>query len=157
LLGAPGGTAPTVNSMLLLQAAYSHDGLAQNYDGAGNDGYFRSVVAQRRVSGPIVISFSEHDTAVGLAYPLASRIAGQVAAALGGPDDRYGGMGRNGAQHTPEAKTTEMLPVGSNYTALAQEVVLNVHSARFITGHSKVRGPEVAETMAQVIAATPDA
>jgi hypothetical protein len=155
LLGSPGVAPPTVSSMLLLQAAFSHNGFGKNYDNNGSNGFFRPVVDPRHVVGPIVVSFSEHDTAVGIAYPLASRIANQAAAALGDASDPFGGMGRNGAQHTPEAKFTEMLAVGAgSYEDLASEVVLNVHAASYIHSHSDVRGPEIAETLAQTIAAT---
>lgn len=154
LLGSNGVAAPTATSMVLLQAAFSHNGFGKNYDGNNHDGYFRSVVDPRHVTGPIVISFSEHDTAVGIAYPLASRIANQAAAALGDASDTYGGMGRNGAQHTPEAGTTEMLAVGTAYPDLDVAVVLNLHAATFIHSHSDVRGPEVLETLAQTLAST---
>jgi hypothetical protein len=99
---AGGSALETVNSLTLLEAAYSHNGLAKNWDGNGNDGAFRSVIAGTKVTGPIIISHSSHDFPVGVAYPIASRLANQVAAAVGGPNDPYGGMGRNGAQHTPE-------------------------------------------------------
>jgi pimeloyl-ACP methyl ester carboxylesterase len=96
------GTDPNVvQSMTLLEAAYSHNGLALNWDGS-NNGAFRSVVAQKKVNGPILITHSAHDFPVGTMYPLASKLMNQVAASVfGGPDDKYGGMGRNGAQHTP--------------------------------------------------------
>src|SRR4029450_4507756 len=36
--------------------------------------------------------------AVGIAYPVASRLAGTVASAFGDANDKFGGLGRNGAQ-----------------------------------------------------------
>ncbi|HXM18307.1 MAG TPA: hypothetical protein VN934_05795 [Candidatus Tumulicola sp.] len=108
-----------LSSMSLLQAAYSHNGLAQNWNGQGVDGAFRNVVSAPEVHGPVLITHSLHDMAVGLAYPLASRLMNQAAAALvGGPGDTYGGMGRNGAQHTPEAFNDDLAPVGAVYQAL---------------------------------------
>lgn len=62
---------------------------------------------ERRVNGSIVITHTKNDLAVGVAYPLASRIARDNADALGDQIDPYGGMGRNGAQHTPELDRTE--------------------------------------------------
>jgi pimeloyl-ACP methyl ester carboxylesterase len=88
-----------VNTLLLLQAAYSHNGLAQNFDGHGANGFFEKVLSQAKVNGPILITHSKHDRAVGLAYPLASRLNGDDAAGVGNKDDRFGGMGANGAQH----------------------------------------------------------
>lgn len=105
----------SIATLLLLEAAYSHNGLALNWDGQGNNGAFRSVPAMPKIDGITLITHSVNDTAVGIAYPLASRILNQVAAALGGPDDPYGGMGRNGAQHTPEAFNSTLLTVGTAY------------------------------------------
>jgi hypothetical protein len=77
--------------------------LAQKFDGE-QDGFFRALISESRIDGPIAITYTKNDRAVGVAYPLASRIAFQKAAALGERNDPYGGMGRNGAQHTPEAE-----------------------------------------------------
>ena len=62
------------------------------------------------------MTHSRNDRAVGVAYPLASRIAGQDAAGLGDENDQFGGLGRNGAQHTPERVVGTLQPVGSSYT-----------------------------------------
>jgi pimeloyl-ACP methyl ester carboxylesterase len=101
-----------VQRMTLLQAAYSHNGLARKFDGE-HDSAFRPPLERKRVSGPICVTYTHNDKAVGIAYPLASRISRDPAAALGDANDPYGGMRRNGAQHTLEA-------VGQNFT-LAQE------------------------------------
>lgn len=70
---------------------------------------FRKVIANKAVKGPIVISFTKTDLIVAKAYSLASLIAGQVAAALGDKNDKCGGLGRNGAQKTPEAAGAVLL------------------------------------------------
>jgi len=49
------------------------------------------------VAGPILITHTANDKAVGIAYALASRISGQTGAALGDATDVFGGIGRNGA------------------------------------------------------------
>ena len=136
----PKTTAVTMN---LLQAAYSHNGLSQKFDGA-HDGFYRAEISEQRVSGPIVITHTKNDLAVGIAYPLASRIAHQQAAAFGDQNDPYGGMGRNGAQHTPEAiALDELQNVGGAYTFSAG-TIYNVRSDRFIAGHNDITGPQVA-------------
>lgn len=89
-------------SLTLLQSAYSHNGLGEKFDGS-YDGAFRELVSDKRISGPILITHTKNDYAVGIAYPLASGISRDQAAAFGDENDPYGGMGRNGAQHTPEA------------------------------------------------------
>ncbi|HMB06296.1 MAG TPA: hypothetical protein VKP69_21505 [Isosphaeraceae bacterium] len=146
----PGPIRP--ESMTLLQAAFSHHGFASRFDGA-NDGSFRAVVADRRISGPILITHSVQDEAVGIAYPLASRIAGQDASALGDANDRYGGIGRNGAQKTAEAVPGTLLPVGGAYTFSAGKV-FNLNADRVITGHSDICKPQVAYALLAAVATT---
>jgi hypothetical protein len=140
----------SVATMLLLEAAYSHNGLAQNWDGQGNDGAFRSVTALPKIAGATLITHSVHDTAVGIAYPLASRIMNQVAAALGDANDKFGGMGRNGAQHTPEAFDDFLLGVGTAYAPLAAgKTIRNLNGdgpapKPTIVSHGDVAKPEIA-------------
>src|SRR5262249_31118329 len=104
-----------IHTLTLLQAAFSHYGFAQNYEG-GRDGFFRRVVEDRRVSGPTLITCTANDQVVGLAYPLASLVAHQAGAALGDSHDKYGGLGRNGARKTPEATDSRLQSVGSPYS-----------------------------------------
>ena len=131
-------------TVTLLQAAYSHNGLSSKFDGK-SDGLFRKVLSEKRVSGPILITHTKNDRAVGIAYPLASRISNVKAAALGDENDPYGGMGRNGAQKTPEAQGNagDLLPVGGTY-AFAAGKVHNLKADEFIKGHSDITGPQVA-------------
>ncbi len=132
-------------TITLLQAAYSHNGLSGDYDDRGSPGFFRRVVSEKRVSGPIVITHTKNDTAVGIAYPLASRIARQKAAALGDENDPYGGLGRNGAQRTVEAegRGTSLGEVGTIYR-FTQGAIYNLRADSFISGHGDVRGLQVA-------------
>ena len=141
-----------VDSLTLLQAAFSHFGFAQAYDGT-HDGYFRRVVTDpARVRGPIVITFTSKDKAVGLAYPIASRIARQIAAAMGDANDPYGGLGRNGAQKTPGAETVTLGKVGTAY-AFAMRGIYNLDSNAVIGGHSDLAHPEVAYAIVSAVAA----
>lgn len=135
-------------TMALLQAAFSHNGLAENFDGE-KDGFFRTVLAHKRISGPVLITHTKNDRAVGIAYPLASRIARQKAAALGDQNDPYGGMGRNGAQHTSEAAgfAGTMQNVGGAYS-FEENRVYNLLADQFIRDHGAVAGPEVAYAFA---------
>lgn len=143
-LGAPGQQQPaqTFASMTLLQAAFSHNGFASRFDGA-HDGFFRAVVTGQRIAGPILVTCSVNDTAVGLAYPLASLIAGQNASAVGDANDPFGGIGRNGAQHTPEAVQATLAAVGHPYVFEARKLY-NLNADTVIGGHSDIRRPEVA-------------
>ena len=136
----PGAKAVT---MMLLQAAFSHNGLAAKFDGT-HDGAFRTVLQDRRISGPLLITHTKRDSAVGIAYPLASRIARQAAAALGDEGDPYGGrIGRNGAQRTPEAEFGTLGDLDAEYR-FEPNKVYNLKADRFISGHSDVKGHQVA-------------
>jgi hypothetical protein len=55
---------------------------------------------EQEVRGPILITRTRNDKAVGIAYPIASRINGVTAAALGDANDKFGGLGCNGTQTT---------------------------------------------------------
>ncbi|WP_435017206.1 hypothetical protein TA3x_004801 [Tundrisphaera sp. TA3] len=151
-LGPEGRPAIVPQSLTLLQAAFSHDGFGTKIDGT-RDGYFRRVVAQGRVAGPILISHTANDYAVGIAYALASRLAGQAGAAIGDAGDRFGGIGRNGAQKTPEAIFTTLGPVGTPYDFRPGRVY-NLRADRYIGGHGDIARDEVAHALLSAIAAT---
>jgi hypothetical protein len=116
--------------MGLLQAAFSHNGFSKS-----KKGFFRSVVDNKRVNGPIFITHTKNDKAVGLAYPAASRISNDQASAFGGADDPFGGIGSNGAQQMEAGEifetTKTMLPVGDAYQWKAGRLH-NLDSTKFI-------------------------
>lgn len=143
-----------VDSMTLLEAAYSHNGMATNWDGNKTNGSFVGVLTNRAVQGPVLITHSAHDIPVGIMYPTASRLMNQVAASVyGGPDDKFGGMGRNGAQHTPQVLAdVKLQPVGGAYPAApaATPFVLNINGdgpSPIITGHGDICKDEIAHAM----------
>jgi hypothetical protein len=135
-----------VQTLTLLQGAYSHYGMATNYDNKGTNGLFRDVIAEQRVAGPILITHSVHDLPVGIAYAIASRIAGQIGAGLGGPKDPFGGLGRNGAQKTDGSLFLKLLPSGSTYS-LKSHVANNLNGDTVIDGHSDICKPEIASAL----------
>ncbi len=67
---AAGSTTDKLQSLSLLQTAFSHNGFSKTMNG-----FFRSVVDQHRVKGPILVTYTPNDRAVGLAYP--TRLATQ--------------------------------------------------------------------------------
>jgi hypothetical protein len=146
------GSSNKIDSLTLLQAAFSHNGLATKFDGK-SDGFFRKVVTGKKVRGPILVTCTKNDTAVGIAYPLASRIAGQDSAGLGDENDPYGGIGRNGALKTPEAIKGSLLEAKSAYTFKAGSIY-NLNADAFIGDHSDICRPEVAWALASSIAQT---
>ncbi|NGM88975.1 hypothetical protein G5B35_16835 [Parapusillimonas sp. SGNA-6] len=146
----PRGT-PLV-SVSLLQAAFSHNGLATKYDGE-HDGAFRALVAEQRASGPIIITHTKNDRAVGVAYPLASRISRDQASALGDKDDPYGGMGRNGAQKMgPETTDGTLIRPGRPY-AFASGKVYNLNADETIANHGDVANEPVAYAVLNAVKA----
>ena len=147
------GPQVPVDSMTLLQAAYSHNGLAAKFDGE-HDGFFSSVLSMKKVRGPLAITHTKNDKAVGIAYPLASRVASDNAAALGDAGDPYGGMGRNGAQHTPIDAAEQVLRASGGRYGLKSGAVYNLNSDEFIGDHSDICGDEVAHLALSVIGAT---
>ena len=151
-LGPDGQAAQTFMTMTLLQAAFSHNGFAQKFDGS-HDGFFRAVVTGQRINGPVVITCTENDKAVGLAYPLASLIANQTASAIGDANDPFGGIGRNGAQHTPEAQNGTLGAVGSAY-AFSAGKLYNLNADAVIMGHSDICKPQVAYAVLKAVAST---
>jgi hypothetical protein len=145
---AKASTNDKIQSASFLQAAFSHNGFSPP---AQMNGYFRSVIDKHRVKGPLIATYTKNDTAVGIAYPLASRISGTVAAALGDENDRYGGLGRNGAQkmntNPAEVVKANLLAVGGAYQ-LTPGLIHNLLADSFISNHGDVTGKEVASAIA---------
>ena len=148
--GAPGVRCHTLT---LLQAAFSHYAFSEDWDGKKSAGLFRPAVADpARVAGPVMITCTKNDKAVGLAYAIASRLAGQVASALGDEHDKYGGIGRNGAQKTTVTHVGELLEVGGTYPPFTGNKLFNLKSDSFISSHSDVRNPRVAYAVLSAVA-----
>ena len=139
-----------VNTLSLLQAAFSHNGFAENFDN-DRDGYFRPAITNGTVSGPILITHTANDKAVGVAYPLASRINRDDAAAFGDKNDRFGGIGRNGAQHTPEAVQGSLQDPSGAYT-FEPGKIYNLLADPFIADHGDVRNRAVANMIIRAMA-----
>jgi hypothetical protein len=138
-----------IDTLVLLQAAFSHYGFAQNYAG-GSDGLFRAAITSQKVKGPVLITHTHNDSAVGTAYALASRIARQAGSALGGASDLYGGMGANGAQLTPEANNDFILSSQSKYNFKPGKIY-NLKADGCIGDHSDICKKEVASAVARAI------
>jgi hypothetical protein len=69
-----------VSSAILVQGALSLWSFARQLPNeATASGWFRPVIDSTRVAGPLVVTTSKFDTAVGKLYPAAAGVAGQVA------------------------------------------------------------------------------
>jgi hypothetical protein len=148
-------TNTPISSVSLLQGAYSHRGLAA-HDAALSmpDGAFRRALTGGQLRGPMIVTHTHNDKAVGLAYALASRLAHQVAADVGDAADPYGGMGANGAVGTDEA-VPGMLGDETTGYAFQPGRVHNLRADRFINNHSDVTNPAVANAVLSAILTTP--
>jgi hypothetical protein len=153
--GSAAKPAGFANSMSLLQGAFSHYSFAAKYDNSNKQGFFRSLITEARVSGPVVITHTRADKAVGLAYAVASRVARQIAAAIGDKNDPYGGLGSNGAQKTTEARDSKMPKAGAPFDVpLKNGSVTNLLADGLITSHSDVRNANAAYVVLSAACAT---
>jgi predicted alpha/beta hydrolase family esterase len=144
---ALGSKNEKIASMSLLQTAFSHNGFSKT-----KHGFFRDVVDRHRVGGPILVTHTKNDKAVGVAYPLASRISGDRTAAFGDEHDEFGGLGRNGAQQMENGETVagKLLTAGSAYAFQAGKF-FNLEGSEFIQNHGDVTGKEVAYAIRRAV------
>jgi hypothetical protein len=121
----------------------------------GRTGYFRAIIKDKRVTGPILTTRSIFDTANRRFYPLGAGIANQIDF---GPDEfpRYGALGSFGAQGlTPVGNDMPMRRAGEEYQFAAGQVY-NLEASAFIRNgdgpagaHNDIAGPEVAHAIWQ--------
>jgi hypothetical protein len=153
---AAASTTDKLQSLSLLQAAFSHNGFSKSMNG-----FFRGVVDNQRIKGPILVTYTPNDRAVGIAYPVASRLSGTVASAFGDANDKFGGLGRNGAQKMDPGEVVpgvdRLLPVAGSY-AWQSGRFHNLESSKYIVdpnggdAHGFVTGKEVAWAISRAIA-----
>lgn len=152
---AANSTTAKLHSLILLQAAFSHNGFSKR-----RSGFFRSVVQNKRINGPIMITYTSNDRAVGIGYPIASRLSGDNASALGDADDEFGGLGRNGAQQMEAGEIAtsinELLPIGQSYSWQSGKFH-NLESNNYIVdpeggdAHGRVFVPQVAWAISRAV------
>ena len=153
---ATNSTTDKLYSLSLLQAAFSQNAFSKK-----RSGFFRSMVENKRIKGPVLVTHTRNDTAVGRAYAIASRISGDNASGVGGPDDIFGGLGSNGAQQMDAVEiangVNKLLATDQPYTWQAGKFH-NLESSDFIIdpkggdAHGFVYVPQVAWAISRVIA-----
>lgn len=146
---AANSSTDKIKSMSLLQTAFSHNGFSKS-----EKGFFRSVVDKNRVHGPILVTHTKNDKAVGFAYPLASRINRDSTAKFGDENDKFGGLGRNGAQKMEQNEVVKgsLLNAAADYQFAAGKF-FNLEGSAFIKGHGDITGKEVAHAVRKAISA----
>ena len=115
---------------------------------------FRQALTGDHLNGPIVVTHTSNDKVLKFAYAIASRLAKQAGAAIGGGHrDPYGGIGVNGAIGTSEAdNTTALEDTGFDYQ-FQSRLIYNLRADSYISGHSKVTGKPVAYALLRAILA----
>lgn len=152
--------ARALETLSLLQAAYSHNGLGTGFgDGGQTVGGFRRVVEQRRVAGPVLVTHTHRDTAVGFFYALASTVSGTIANAygierlMGGPKDPHGGMGANGAQSMRAGESVAHV-AGGDPLNLRRGAVNNVLCDVIVSDHNDVANEAVGALVWRALSTT---
>lgn len=159
MLKGPAGTAGAplpVDSMTLIQGALSiWSFCAEVPDGGGRPGYFREIVAENKVRGPLLTTQSRYDTAVGKLYPVAAGAAGQVTFAPG-QWPKYGALGAFGARGQQLAFQDKPLRALDEAYDFAPGTMHNLEGSSYICegsgfsgAHSDIARPEVAHAVWQ--------
>ena len=142
-----------IDSVALVQGAFSLWSYADTVKDSTSPGYFRSVLQRKVVSGPFITTQSKFDTAVGVLYPAAVGLVRE--ADFGVELPKYGAVGSFGIQGTSVASAREMLDTTGNY-GFEPGKIYNLESSKFIAkgggasgAHSDIDGPQVAHAMWQ--------
>ncbi|WP_233885450.1 CHAT domain-containing protein [Paraburkholderia flagellata] len=138
-----------VDSMFLVQGALSLWSYATDIPYApGKCGYFQHILRDGRLRGPLLTTFSTHDSAVGTFYPLGARLKGQRL--LGETYPEYGGIGAFGIRGSLGVQDLVMqasdfiyaFEHGCIYNLDASDVIRNGNGPA--GAHSDIAHPEVA-------------
>jgi hypothetical protein len=153
-LAGPGGSGQLVrpvNTLALMQGALSLWSFCSDIPSKpGRAGFFRSVIASGKVSGPILITISAKDTAVGRYYPIAAGARGDVQFAPG-TLPKFGAVGSFGVRGPGlNIVDLDMQAVNDAYQ-FAPGHIYNIESTRYICegggtsgAHNDIAKPEVA-------------
>ena len=161
--GGKGELLRPVNSLALLQGAVSLWSYCSQspYIPDNKSGYFHSIIADKRVAGPIITTQSKYDNAVGKTYPLAGKVVfDEVDFAPGQLQlPEYGGIGAFGARGDGlDIVDLEMLPKDVDYSFETGQIY-NIESSEYICenksgtplmdAHSDIYKPVVAHAVLQ--------
>jgi hypothetical protein len=152
------------SSLTLLQGAFSHNSFAENF-------MFRDVLEKDALAGPFVVTHTWKDNVLkgtgpfcyntaarnaqedGTTFPSLQRISDVKD---GGPNDKFGAIGANGALGLKEGATSlTMLPLSNpaSYT-LDRDKVNNLEATKVVKDHSDVWTAEVANLLVKVLNVT---
>ncbi|MFJ6251123.1 MULTISPECIES: serine-threonine protein kinase [unclassified Streptomyces] len=142
LRGLPAGTRP-VASVTLLQGSFSHYAFAARLPHAPERaGALRGL--ELRIRGPLVVCHSRHDAALGVLYPMASRLADDPGP-IGADDPRRGAIGHDGARAVPGTVARSLAAVLR--TGVPGAGCVNVDTAEVVRSHDDLCRPELARVV----------
>ncbi|MBA2355476.1 MAG: hypothetical protein H0V80_12505 [Acidobacteria bacterium] len=152
--GAAGQLPRQVDSVALLQGAVSLWAFGASVNGEDRPGYFHAWVKRGAIRGPLIVSQSIHDRAVGRLYPWASALS-LSDASFADELPKYGAIGRFGICGLEAAIPRAMGDTSERYR-FEPGKVYNLESSKFIKdggglsgAHSDIDGPEVAHALWQ--------
>ena len=135
-----------ISNLTLLEGAFSHNALSVDRVGPIN-GAYRSVIDNAKVAGRIAVAHSDHDAAVWIAYPLASRVfRDSYSLRLGGEFARTGARRSDGSvrryrrERSPEPKWCEPLDLYWDLVARAATPVCMRSIAQASWRHTRTFG-----------------
>jgi hypothetical protein len=145
---------------MLIQGATSLWGFCSSIPNVNQPGYFRRIIEEGRVAGPIVTTQSKRDTAVGKFYPVAAGVALQVAFGPG-QFPKYGGLGAFGIQGPGLSSHDLVMGESTHAYGFAGGNIYNLEATGVIKdgsgaagAHSDIAKPEVAHAMWEAVKST---
>lgn len=165
VLSGPNGAGHLVrpvDTLFLVQGALSHWSFAEDIPHSNRPGYFHPVVREQKIKGPLVTTRSKYDSAVGVLYPMASKVKGDVCFAPAGqqPDlpeiGALGAWGANGIDTV--AVNSPMLPATRLYR-FEPGRIYNLEASQYISkienqtsgAHNMIAEPEVAHAFWEAV------
>jgi Trypsin len=125
-----------IDTLGLLQGAVSYQAMKPGVGGYDN--------VPDRVRGPLIVTFSNQDEALGIPYELASRWAGQTAE-TGRAISQYAALGRVGSHQGRPVDLLNYEPLESNGPYGFVGGVYDINGSALITGHGEFKNKSVAE------------
>ena len=144
-----------INSLSLLQGAVSLWAFCSEIPYKKSlMGYFHPIISNDKVAGPIVITHSKHDGAVGKMYPIASNVGrlkgGDLDFDVGSGGTKFpklGGIGRYGIQGPGVTIRDTLMKDTAKAYKFKPGVVYNLNADAYVDDHSDINNPEVAHAV----------
>ena len=145
-LTGSGAAANRVDSLVILQGAFSHFAFASreeiNQSGVKVDrpGAYREILASNLIRGPIVVTYSTADLPNRLLYPAGVALVNDVTEAARAP--RYGSLGANGFRGSPSVPLNLATSTLASLESQAPRAI-SVDASGVILGHSDLLKQQV--------------